>query len=346
MPRVVLLLLLALMPGRPARAATDLADVAPADLPRPVGTGRSQAKITAEEQTLFDHPAIRPGELTHFWAAGSPVVDNVTFRYYIDNETEPSLVFQPNLACGVGFDDQSAPWATKWFGKGAKTTGWFHNFKVPFGSHVRITFALEGAGPTPKSGRFGTIWSIVRGLEGVRTEVAGMTLPAEARLKLLHTDVVLKPLEFVDIVSIPTGQSGLMFATTSQIQSSQNFNFMEGCFHFYDDTRTDWPGLTMSTGMEDYYDSAFYFDGGEFRAPVAGSTHKAQDANGTYWSGYRFHEMDPLVFGDGMRFEWRNGDVTDPATGLKCTLNTPGAGTTCGNPQPSRLVAYAWVYVW
>eukprot|EP00662_Eupelagonemidae_sp_cell21_P042422 gene42422-24797_t len=102
---------------------------------------------------------------------------------------------------------------------------------------------------------------------------------------------------------------------------SGNYNFMEGCFHLYSPPSAAWPGLLLSTGMEDYYDSAFYFNGGVFRAPVSGSTHMA---NSNEWSGYRFHEMDPLVFSDGVRMQWRNGDVTDPKTGLKCTLQSGG----------------------
>ena len=39
--------------------------------------------------------------------------------------------------------------------------------------------------------------------------------------------------------------------------SELNFNFMEGCFHLYDDRHSDWPGMLLSTGMEDYFDSAF-----------------------------------------------------------------------------------------
>ena len=119
---------------------------------------------------------------------------------------------------------------------------------------------------------------------------------------------------------------------------------MEGCFHLYDDQHSDWPGMLMSTGMEDYFDSAFYFNGGDFHAPVSGSTHQVQTGNRTEWSGYRFHEMDPIVFSDGIRFQWRNGDVTDPATGLKCTLKA--GGKVCGNPQPSEFKSYAWVYTW
>jgi hypothetical protein len=31
------------------------------------------------------------------------------------------------------------------------------------------------------------------------------------------------------------------------------------------------------------------------------------------------HMTDPVTFRDGFRMDWRNGDVSDPATGLKCT---------------------------
>ena len=33
-----------------------------------------------------------------------------------------------------------------------------------------------------------------------------------------------------------------------------NYNYMEGCFHFYSPPTQVWPGLLLSTGMEDYYD--------------------------------------------------------------------------------------------
>lgn len=60
---------------------------------------------------------------------------------------------------------------------------------------------------------------------------------------------------------------------------------------------------------------------------------------------YRVHARDPLLFGpDGFRLRYRIGDTTDPTTGLKCTLEA--GGTPAGSPQPTDLLAYAWVYVW
>ena len=87
-----------------------------------IGTGLSGGTVTAEEQVLFNHTAIHPGLMTHFWTAGRATFDditpfdNITWRYYIDGEAEASIVFQPSLACGTGFDDQTGPWGIKWFG--------------------------------------------------------------------------------------------------------------------------------------------------------------------------------------------------------------------------------------
>jgi len=62
-------------------------------------------------------------------------------------------------------------------------------------------------------------------------------------------------------------------------------------------------------------------------------------------SAYRVHAQDPLLFGAaGFRMTWRVGDMNDPATGLKCTLES--GGTTAFNPTTTDVVSYAWVYEW
>ena len=78
--------------------------------------------------------------------------------------------------------------------------------------------------------------------------------------------------------------------------------------------------------------------------PVSGFTHLRNDANATEWSAYRIHEMDPLVFHDGVKMRWRNGDVTDTSTGLKCTLEQ--GGKVVGSPTASNVTTLSWVYVW
>ena len=179
-----------------------------------IGTGRSQAHLTDVETVLFEHNATKGAVMNHFWAAGSPSVDNTTFRYYVDGESSASIVFTPALACGVGcapltgprtpaqphvhahsevatvpgvpvVGDQTAPWGTKWLGKGAKSTGWFHNIQVPFKS-LRVTYQKNAREPD------GTIWMILRGLDAVpeatatdtALRIGSLELPWEARLQL------------------------------------------------------------------------------------------------------------------------------------------------------------------
>jgi hypothetical protein len=304
----------------------------------PIGTGQSQGKTNSTEQTLFEYQSETFAVMTHFWTAGSSQVERTTFRYYVDGEETPSIEYIPSQACGVGFDNQAGPWANKWFGRGATLPTWFHNFRIPFKS-IKITFQLETGEAE------GAIWSIVRGLENYKFTIGDIPVPENARMKLIkHENVTLDTLEFVDLVNIPKG-AGMLFLTMMQV-SSINFNFMEGCFHFYNQKYVEWPGMLMSTGMEDYYDSAFYFSGGDFHAPVSGSTFQQKATNTTpaMWSGYRFHEMDPMVFSEGMRFQWRNGDMTDMSTGLKCTLLK--GGRINGSPGPSQLTSLMWVYQW
>jgi len=155
----------------------------------------------------------------------------------VDGETTPSIEFIPSRACGVGFDNQAAPWGTKWFGKAAKATGWFHNFRIPFKS-IRITYQLE----TNETDQH--IFLIVRGLENYKFTIGDIPVPTTARLKLIKTNVTLQPLEFVDLVNIQHG-SGMLFLTMMQV-SSQSINFLEGCFHFYNQKYVDWPGMLMS----------------------------------------------------------------------------------------------------
>ncbi len=54
-------------------------------------------------------------------------IDLSTFSYYIDGETVPSIQFVPYMLTGAGGDDQTAPWGTKWIGKGAARGGWYNN---------------------------------------------------------------------------------------------------------------------------------------------------------------------------------------------------------------------------
>ncbi len=204
--------------------------------------------------------------MTHFWTTYPTAVDGVVVK------AEASIVIEPSLAAGVGFYDGTAPWGTKWFGKGAKNGGWFWNFRIPFQKSILVSVQHT-------RGNFGGFYMIVRGAVNVGISVGEISIPlSTARLVQTTTNTLAQPLnwDWVVLADVPRGQRGVMWMHTLSVASG-NENFLEGCFHAYFPGATpalaDFPGLVLSSGSEDYYDSAWYFDAGPFHSPVAGYTH-------------------------------------------------------------------------
>jgi len=302
------------------------------------GTGYSGGYVSEVEMTIFNHivPTGTYGVMTHFWVTGTDAALNGTMiRYYVDDETTASIQFIPSMACGVGFDDQHNPWGTNWFGKGAAGGAWFNNFRIPFQRSIKVTTQHP-------SGIQGGFYIIVRGLPNLPITLGGVAIPSTAKMNLFVFDQVVSPVEWVTVADVPSG-SGLFWMHTIAVQSG-NLNFLEGCYHLYSPYNQTFPGTLLSTGTEDYFDSAWYFNGGQFWLPVSGFTHINTTGDQVTWSAYRFHEMDPLPFDSGLKLMWRNGDVLDPA-GLKCFVEGTD-GTIAGSPTNSHVTIYAWVYTW
>ena len=316
---------------------------------RTFGMGYSQYHLNSTEQTFFTYTLSSPnsthGTLTHFWSTGdpSPLIDSAIFSYYLDDDlfpSSPSITFTSSMLTGTGFDDQATPWGHRWFGKGAAGAGWYNNFRVPFQRSIRVTGRLAEGGV----GAGATLWMIVRGTENLPISVGGVTLPTTARLVQSRVIGTFPPLAFVPVLDVASG-SGVLFSHTLAVNST-NINFLEGCYHSFTPHSQPWPGLTISTGTEDYFDSAFYFNAGPFRQENAGLTHffdNSSSGGQVRVSAYRNHDVDPIWFQGGFRLLWRVGDVSDEA-GHKCTLEK--GGSPVGSPQASYVNAYTWAYVW
>lgn len=307
------------------------------------GTSLSSGTVEEEETTVFAH-VLAAGQahaaMTHFWTTYPSKDDpGVLVCYYVDGEAEASVQFRPSLAAGAGFYAADAPWGTARFGKGAKDGAWFFNLPVPFQRSVRVTVRR-----TTGAGDPGSFYMIVRGSAGVAPVVSGAPLPAAARL--VQTRVMnrtLAPLEFVELAAVPEGHAGLHFMTALQAHSA-NPNFLEGCFHAYQYVGEEWPGTVLSSGTEDYVNSAWYFDAGGFHLPLSGLTSLSYQPGGANvsLSFYVAHETAPMPFSDGFTLQWRNGDTRD-ASGHKCfSVN----GTAVGSPMPTVVTSYAWSYAW
>jgi hypothetical protein len=195
------------------------------------GTGLSGGGFSPTEKTLFAHK-IAPGHtglMNHFWSTCNAECEGALLvRYYIDGEATASIAYEPGMAAGTGFDDTAAPWGTKWIGHGAHSA-WFNNFKIPFGSSVRVT--IQSTDGKAHDG----FYMIVRGGLDLPLRIGDVTLPATARLQLQRFAGPMKTNEVRDIVSVPAGHEGTVFLTALSVNNSGlGDGFLEGCPHFFD----------------------------------------------------------------------------------------------------------------
>eukprot|EP01087_Luapelamoeba_hula_P003995 TRINITY_DN13963_c0_g1_i1.p1 TRINITY_DN13963_c0_g1~~TRINITY_DN13963_c0_g1_i1.p1 ORF type:complete len:350 (+),score=48.67 TRINITY_DN13963_c0_g1_i1:253-1302(+) len=308
----------------------------PAAQVRTFGTAISSAPLTHNEQELFLYNVVgeNGAAITHWWFTGGPEVNNVRMRFYIDGETTASIDIPLDYAAGIGFDDQTAPWGTEMIGKGATSGGVFNNIRIPFFKTIRITCQQPTSDPT------GTFWWIVRGAEGVLPITIGnVELPATAKLSVMAIrNVTYSPLDIIDVATVTKNGGALAMWTLSV--ASGTINFIEGCVRCYIDKG---PKMLLSSGTEDYFDSAFTFNAGPFRLPVSGCTHIKQGSGpfGNTMSAYRFHNTDPIIWHSDFVLQWRNGDTLDPKNGQKCIDDS---GTSVGRPAASMVNSFVWLY--
>jgi hypothetical protein len=307
-------------------------------------------------------PTATHGVLTHFWVTGdAPAIDEVWVSYFVDGEASPSIEFQPGAMCGDFFPEQlnrTVPFlysAGTLCGRNANAGGWFNTFPVPFGRSVVVT-ARPSA---PWAAAHGCLHSYfnVRGTEGLplTLPISGTPLPSAARLTLQRTDWTLRqPLEYVNVTSNPPGQRGLIFLVGFGVEArpaggaAVGGGYIEGCWQFYRAAAEPFPGMVVGTGLEDYFDSAFYFGadtalgrGVRFANALAGLPFFRRDGATERLSAYRSHATDPLAFTDGGRLVWRVGEGHQPAAAaaaqpaLRGRQQAPRIYTKCGNQYPT-----------
>ena len=96
---------------------------------------------------------------------------------------------------------------------------------------------------------------------------------------------------------------GALFQVTLAASSS-DFTYLEGCVRaFIDGNNTT---TFLSSGTEDFFLSAFYYNSGLFHSDNSGLTYKADPGT---MSAYKFFEDDPVLFSKSFRLRWRCGEV-------------------------------------
>jgi hypothetical protein len=338
---------------------------------RSVGNSISQGQLGTQEETLFAYAGGQSGLLTYLWFTGKWATFSQTrIRIYVDGETQASIDGALSLMHGVALGASPPPFAAELMGRGAAEN--FHStFAVPFGpggrecalehaapdltvaraGGVRVTAQLVGATAPNDTEKF---FSIVRGVVSqqplpVQLALSLPPLPTTARLKLVVAEsALLAPLAFHTLadIKLATGKGGAV-AQVTLAAASGSLDYLEGCVRAWIDG--DATATLLSSGTEDYFASAYYWDYGAAFAQFAteGLTSWAYNASDPAFpysfSAYRVHSRDPLLFTESLLLTWRNGDVQSVLTGLKCVDNGPVEPR--GDVRNSSAVSYAWIYL-
>ena len=166
--------------------------------------------------------------------------------------------------------------------------GWHNRFKIPFARSIRVTVQLPPDIGLPANASNG-MFLILRGLEGdpQPLTVGSISLPPtiewQLRLRKFTTHLNhVQPLEFVDFVNYTSATEGedsggalLMTVLVLNpgpggggsgdggggvsVGAGLQGGATEGCFRAYTERtgpNSQWPGLLLATGTEDFYDDA------------------------------------------------------------------------------------------
>jgi len=188
------------------------------------------------------------------------------------------------------------PWGEALFGHTAANGGVYSTMRIPFGSKIRATL-------TSKFG--GTFWFIIRGIENYPVQLGDLTLPAAARLRLHRFQNSTVNNQLVTLANIASGTAGALFMTRFDASNPKSYGYLEACMRAMIDGATS--PLFLSSGAEDYFLSAYYFNQGNFKTPESGLTYF--DGHGTL-SVYKIHDRDPVLWNNGFQLIFRNCETT------------------------------------
>ena len=235
-------------------------------------------------------PSIYPKN-TADWAWQNGVI-----RFYVDGEATASIdlkllelswvsewaspahaSLKPG-ASGGQYDNRGLPWGLADFGHTASSGGVSSTIRIPFGETIRVTIQAPPATYTTS-----VYWVIVRGIENSAVVLGELELPPSARLKVHRVNANLSQGELITLADAPAGISGALVGMKFDA-NGHNDGFLEACMRFYPSAASAAKNSTpifLSSGAEDYFLSASYFDEGEFISPNSGLTYKQGGAIGS-----------------------------------------------------------------
>ena len=276
---------------------------------------------------------------------------------YIDNETVASIDLFLREVASVGIlgatgdtAQDGTPFGHDLFGKTAKSGGVYMTVRIPFGTSLRTTITAPASYIHPS-----IFWFIIRGVEALPVALGGgeLTLPDQARLVLYRNSGNFQPQDLITIGASPSGQAGALVNVFLD-NNSTDYNFLEACVRFYANNAS--APQFLSSGTEDFFNSASYFDEAKFNNRQSGVTYLTSGPS-TGLAMYKTHESrDFVLWNDGMLLQWKNMEESQgpgacpttwpwpPAADVAAAAaSVPSIGSAVGPLQTKTLV---WMYVW
>lgn len=172
------------------------------------------------------------------------------------------------------------------------------NFKIPYYSSCTVELVQ------PKPGVKDQIWTTVRANSKVCISYGGRKLPRGAYFKGIRkgNENIASGSQYTLLESSRnTMLVGLNLFLDSQTECS-----LEACVRAFD-TRNN-SVQYLSSGLEDFFLSTYYFDSGQFLGYQTGQTCLKRENGKLQMSAYRMFTENPICFDHPVKITVRNGD--------------------------------------
>jgi hypothetical protein len=234
-----------------------------------------------------------PGVIVNMWVTiASPdkyFLRRILLRMYWDGEKSPSVEVPVGDFFGTGF--QYKHYVTPFLGM--SSGGYYCYFPMPFNSSARVE-VVNQTGQEINSLYY-------------HVDYQKLSHPLEPEVAYFHASWRREPRTDPNkpyLVLSAEGKGHLVGVNMNMQSYDNDMQYLEGDELVYVDGEKK-PSVS-GTGTEDYFNSGWYFNKGEFSAPYHGLILK--DDSLERIAAYRFHIQDAIPFNTSLRFAIEHGD--------------------------------------
>lgn len=247
--------------------------------------------------TLLDLNA-GPGYVSHLWCAiycTDAVGRSLTrYRVTVDGETTPSV--ESTLVGYHAADaDPNQSFATRYLGYSHQDAldGYYSYLPIPFRASIKIEVVSGSASAAA------TFFGIAD------YHLGDFAWGRAGKLRTFEQEVSVLAYAWQDLLNVANVPSGVLGGVYSRMRGGDGtWNFLEGNVQILADGAA--APIYESSGTEDYFNNAWYFQTGVIFADQSGCT--CYDPSRSTVGAYRFHLDDPIPFDRALQIRWQNGD--------------------------------------